>query len=93
MKTISAFFIENEILTAIIVGLIAGFMQELCKENPHDWFKTIISTSFVVFSIFLIMDFTELSYSAKLGVSAIFGFFGLEKGLSHIKEFLGVFRK
>ncbi len=93
MQILSDFFSKNEILTAIIIGLIAGFMQELCNENTHYWIKTILSTSFIVLSVFLIMDFTDLSYPTKLGISAIFGFLGLERGLLHIKGFLEVFRK
>lgn len=86
---------EYGLIAPIIIGLIAGFMQELSKpkDSPHYWVKTIFTTSFIVFSMFLVLDMSDLTYHTKLGISAMFGFLGIEKALTYIKEFLHIFKK
>lgn len=85
----------EQLITPAFIGFLSGAMKELSKpkEIPNTWIKTIVNSAFLCCVIFLFLDIFELSYNAKIGIAAIFSFFGLEKSLIHIKELISIFKR
>lgn len=100
MEVMEAIFASHkgfyeQLITPAFIGFLAGVMKELekPKEILNTWIKTIVNSAFLCCVIFLFLDIFELSYNAKIGIAAISSFLGLEKGLSHIKELISIFRR
>lgn len=85
----------EQLITPAFIGFLSGVMKELSKpkEIPNTWIKTIVNSAFLCCVIFLFLDMFQLSYNAKIGIAAIFSFFGLEKSLIHIKELISIFKR
>lgn len=91
------------ILPCIILGILCGLVSYY-KENDSEYDKNFTpknktfkgaffasaSASIISFTIFAILDITDFSYIAKLGISSLVAFIGFDSALNIIERFFNM---
>lgn len=97
------------LLPCVMLGFLCGVVSFFKSYDEHDknfdekklntkerffrFFAICLSSSFTAFIVFLLLDFSDLTYMTKLGVSALVAFFGIENALAYIEKFFGFVKR
>lgn len=78
----------------LLIGIFAG-IASLCNNTDEDLktsiktaFKIVYTSIYITTIAYLLLTFTDLSYSVRIGISSIIGFLGIDKALETIKKIM-----
>lgn len=85
-----------EFVPIIIVGFLGGFIS-YNKETDREFsfkeaFFHILTAIFTTAIVFSLMDLTDWSYLAKMGISAGIGFLGIDKAFELAEKVMNIRR-
>lgn len=97
------------LLPCIMLGFLCGVISIFKSYYEHDknfdekklnnierafrFFAICLSSSLTAFIVFLLLDFSNLTYMTKLGISALVAFFGIENAIAYAEKFFGFVKR
>ena len=97
------------LLPCIMLGFLCGVVSFFKSYDEHDkdfdeknltkiqrifrFMSVCLSSGLTSFIVFLLLDFTGLTYMTKLGISSLVAFFGIEKAISYLERIFGVVKR
>lgn len=78
-------------LVALFAGIISYFNGvDKAQRSKSYAIKVIITSAFLALTAYTILSATDLPYLAKVGISAMIGFFGIDKTIELVQKLLSL---
>lgn len=77
-------------LVALFAGIISYFNGDKAQRSKSYAIKVIITSAFLALTAYTILSATDLPYLAKVGISAMIGFFGIDKSIELVQKLLSL---
>lgn len=96
-------------LPCLCLGFLCGLVSFFRSYDEHDkafdeknlttiervfrFIAVCLSSALSAFIVFLLLDFSDLTYMTKLGISALVAFLGIENAVAYLERFFGMVKR